>query len=239
MGSLFHSTNGDQPIYASVSLSIIVAQLARPPFQNIFITFSGTPEIIQIDPSKGLVATANEMVNTNWGMNTDLQAVFLKLLLPLAKKHNVKREDMVKRLFIFSDMQFDDCRKPAVTWRSGPGGYIVPDQSEWVTDHDMIVREYANAGYDVPEIVYWNLADHNASKPVTASQNGVALVSGFSGNLLKIFMDGDEELKRKMEAIEIVEKDGETVEEKEEMNSIDVMLRALSKKSFDGLKVLD
>ena len=52
-------------------------------------------------------------------------------------------------------------------------------------------------------------------------------------------MDGDEELKRKMEAIVIVEKDGETVEEKDEMNPIDVMLRALSKKSFDGLKVLD
>lgn len=83
------------------------------------------------------------------------------------------------------------------------------------------------------------MADRNASKPVTASQNGVALVSGFSGNLLKIFMDGDEELKRKMEAIVIVEKDGETVEEKDEMNPIDVMLRALSKKSFDGLKVLD
>ena len=163
MGSLSHSTNADEPIYASISLSIIVAQLARPPFQNIFITFSGTPEIIQIDPSKGLVATANKMVNTNWGMNTDLQAVFVKLLLPLAKGHNIKREDMVKRLFIFSDMQFDDCRKPAVTWRSGPGGYVVPDQSEWVTDHDMIVREYANAGYDVPEIVSAHISAPGAS----------------------------------------------------------------------------
>ncbi len=87
--------------------------------------------------------------------------------------------------------------------------------------------------------VYWNLAIRHASKPITASQNGVALISGYSSNLLKVFMDGDEELKREMEALEIVEVDGSTKEEKEEMNPIDVMLKALSKKSYDGLRVLD
>ncbi len=144
MGSILYTTDADQPIYPAVSLSIIVAQLARPPFQNIFVTFSSVPQIIQIDPSQGLVATANQMVTTDWGMNTDLQAVFLKLLLPLAKKHNVKKEDMIKRLFIFSDMQFDDCRGANETWEQN---------RDWVTDHDVIVREYAEAGYDVPEIV--------------------------------------------------------------------------------------
>ncbi|KAF8341290.1 uncharacterized protein EI90DRAFT_3011918 [Cantharellus anzutake] len=231
MGYIDHPQSSSQPIFPAIALSILTAQLALPPFNNIFITFSQNPEVVQIDPSKGLAATAREMASTSWGMNTDLQAVFLKLLLPLAKKHNVKKEDMVKRLFIFSDMQFDDCRGA----RYGNG----QQDSDWVTDHDMIVRQYAEAGYDVPEIVYWNLDDDEGSKPVTASQNGVALVSGFSGNLLKIFMDGDEELRRELEELEVVENDGSTKAEKPEMNPIDVMLKALLKKSFDGLKVLD
>ena len=88
------------------------------------------------------------MAGADWGMYTDLNAVFLKLLLPLAKKNEVEREDMIKRLFIFSEMQFDECR--ALDGEA--------DVADWKTGHDEIERAYRDAGYEVPQIVYWDLA---------------------------------------------------------------------------------
>lgn len=80
-----------EPIYPAVALSMLVSQLAKPPFQNTFITFSESPGIVRIDPRRGLVKVAQDMVCAAWGQNTDLQAVFLKLILPLAEKHKVPK----------------------------------------------------------------------------------------------------------------------------------------------------
>ena len=53
--------------------------------------------------------------------------------------------------------------------------------------------EYAAAGYKLPQIVFWNLAASQIggqkSTPVQFNEAGVALVSGCSGQLLKLFMD--------------------------------------------------
>lgn len=137
---------------------------------------------------------------------------------------------MIKRLFIFSDMQFDQCRGNA--------------QETWTTDHQAIVQAYNAAGYDVPEIIYWNLSSYSgASKPVLGDTPGAALLSGFSGNLLKIFTENsDEELSKQLENFALVDKDGneeESGQTKNGMSPTEVMMKAISKKSFDGLRVLD
>lgn len=58
---------------------------------------------------------------------------------------------MVKRLFVFSDMQFD--------------ASLVRSREGWETTHDRIVKAYKRAGYEMPEIVYWNLRG-GTTKPV-------------------------------------------------------------------------
>ena len=42
----------------------------------------------------------------------------------------------------------------------------------------------------MPEIVFWNLRDSEAT-PIPSDQGGVALVSGFSKNLVKLFLEND------------------------------------------------
>jgi hypothetical protein len=74
---------------SAVALGLVLATLAKPPFNNMFITFSATPELLTIPPG-GLVDQARWMVRTDWGMNTDYEAVFLKLILPSAVQNNVK-----------------------------------------------------------------------------------------------------------------------------------------------------
>jgi hypothetical protein len=54
----------------------------------------------------------------------------------------------------------------------------------------MIERKYTEAGYTVPQVVFWNL---NASDnvPVKADKSGAALVSGFSPSIVKALLAAD------------------------------------------------
>ncbi|KAJ7189031.1 hypothetical protein C8R46DRAFT_935252 [Mycena filopes] len=217
-----------QPILPAVSLSLLLAHVARPPFNNGFITFSMNPAFVRLDPAKSLYDTVRTMEQSDWSMNTDFNAVFLKLLLPLAIKHKIKPEDMIKRVFVFSDMQFDDAY-----------GSVRNAATPWETNHDLVERRFKEAGYELPQIVYWDLSTFGTVS-VQAEHKGVALMSGFSPAMLKVFM-GEE-----AEAEEPTLEDGEEGDakeakeaEKDEFNPLAVMRRALLRPSFDGLVVVD
>jgi hypothetical protein len=49
------------------------------------------------------------------------------------------------------------------------------------------------AGYTAPKFIFWNLnSSHKQSFPVNCKTEGTAMISGFSEQLLKIFMTYDE-----------------------------------------------
>jgi len=54
---------------------------------------------------------------------------------------------------------------------------LLLNKGHWEIDHEAIQRKYAAAGYDMPEIVYWNLrASSRGSKPVAQHASGVAML---------------------------------------------------------------
>ncbi|TEB37927.1 hypothetical protein FA13DRAFT_1761377 [Coprinellus micaceus] len=203
--------------------------VVAPPFNSGFISFSEKPQWIALDlEGKSLLETVDAMIRSDWGYNTDFNAVFMKLLLPLAKKHNIKQEDMIKRLFVFSDMQFDQA--------SGQGRQA----ATWETNYDVIEQAYKEAGYEVPQIVFWDLnAKPGQTVEVTKERKGVAMMNGFSPALLKVFMGESEEAEAEA-GWEAVNEKGETVKPAQnEFNPVNVMKKALLKESFAELKVLD
>lgn len=229
MGDIYWQDTETQPILPAVALSMVLAQLAKPPFANMFITFSAKPKVVTLQEGVGVAANVAAMIRGSWGRNTNLHAVFVHLLLPLAVQHRVPQEDMVKRLFVFSDMQFD-AAQPAKE----------EDPGAWVTNHDAIARAYEEAGYDVPEIVYWNLAGELQTTPVGAERKGVALMSGFSPAMMKVFMNEDVEEPLDDDTV-LVDENGEEVKlpRKPEMTPLSIMKRALENPSYDGLIVSD
>ncbi|KAF8139099.1 hypothetical protein EV363DRAFT_1315842 [Boletus edulis] len=253
MGSTSYVSRGNSsfnvtPIWPAISLSLLVARLAKPPFNDSFITFSAHPEFVNVDPESrrtSLGATIDKMNSAKWEMNTDFNAVFLKLILPLAIKHKVPKDQMIKRIFVFSDMQFDaanDQSGAGARWTQGPAGWTKTSTAtqgaavEWKTNHDVIAEAYAQAGYDVPELVYWDLSNprdgHAITAPVTSEREGVALLSGYSPSLLKVFMDVGEE-----ENWEVLDEKGQA--EAERLTPEELMKKALRKQSYDGLVVVD
>ncbi|XVF81470.1 hypothetical protein PTKIN_Ptkin15bG0157700 [Pterospermum kingtungense] len=161
------------PMEVSVALGVLVSELSEEPWKGKLITFSHYPEL-QLVQGQNLKEKTRFVRSMRWGMNTNFQKVF-DLILKVAVEGKLKPEQMIKRLFVFSDMEFDQA-----------------SSSPWETDYQAIVRKYTEKGYGevIPQIVFWNLRDSRAT-PVPASQNGVALVSGFSKNLMKMFLDED------------------------------------------------
>lgn len=166
------SMNGT-PMEVSVALGVLVSELSSKPWKGKLITFSKNPQL-QIVEGNDLKSKTKFVRNMDWCMNTDFQKVF-DLILEVAVRGKLKPEKMIKRLFVFSDMEFDQASR-----------------CSWKTDDQNIVMKFTKKGYGavIPQIVFWNLRDSKAT-PVPSIQNGVALVSGFSKNLLKIFLDND------------------------------------------------
>jgi hypothetical protein len=228
--------DGTCPLYSAIGLSLLVAEVTAAPFNGAFITFSRTPTVQSLDLSTSLREKCHSIKTSDWGMNTDFTAVFEDLILPIARANCVKPEDMVKRVFVFSDMQFD-----ASQTASG---------ARWQTSYGRIKKAYSDAGYDVPELVFWNLAGHGQGgavpKPVTAQSEGTVLISGYSQAMLKIFMDngGFGELDRldDMMVSETEGDDGQIIVSKAKRQKMDPMRfvrKAVDHKAYRMLTVID
>jgi hypothetical protein len=58
---------------------------------------------------------------------------------------------------------------------------------------DMIREKYESAGYPMPKLVFWNIQSRNAGNyPVQVTDEGTALISGFSPAILKSLLTGED-----------------------------------------------
>ena len=57
-----------------------------------------------------------------------------------------------------------------------------------MTMFDTMKKMYSDAGYKLPDIVFWNVNSHGDNIPVTFSETGAALVSGFSPVIFDMVM---------------------------------------------------
>ena len=184
------SMNGT-PMEAAVSLGAYIADKAHGPFAGHFITFSGTPQLVKFTGAD-IVDKMLRCRQADWGMNTNIEAVF-DMLLATAKKKNVKQEDMPTRLYIFSDMQFDAC---VTTNADSYGRYNLwgPHKNEFeiISDLEAIRNKWRAEGYDLPQVVFWNLrASQNNVPALDDNDNCIfSYVSGFSPSMIECILGG-------------------------------------------------
>ncbi|KAI6692248.1 hypothetical protein NL676_019958 [Syzygium grande] len=138
------------PMEVSVALGLLVSELSREPWKGKVITFSERPQLHAIQGDD--LRSKTEFIRTmEWGCNTNFQSVFDRIL-EVATAGKLKAEEMVQKVFVFSDMEFDRA-----------------SSNPWETDYEAIKRKFGERGYGA----------------------GVALVSGFSKNLMKMFLEED------------------------------------------------
>jgi len=184
-GSMSSSAGGSKTVTCmnvAISLGLYISERNEGPFKDAFITFSSKPQLQVLSGS--LNDRYTQMSDSDWGMSTDLEATF-KLILDQATKHKLSQDKMPNKILILSDMEFN----AAVS----SGGYSTRFKAtSWnPTAQQMIEQMYADAGYKVPQIVYWNIQSRNGGVPVAFDAKGTALVSGFSPAIMTSLLGGD------------------------------------------------
>lgn len=180
------SMNG-LPMYVAIGAGILISEVCHPAFQNRFLTFSHSPEWHVLQPEWSFGQKVRFASNTNWGMNTNFEAA-LNMILERCKEGNVPKEEVAKiTLYILSDMQFDAAGGTGF-YGSGNGG----------SAYQNICDGFKAAGYVddegeaiTPHMVMWNLRGDTLDFPAKANSKNLSMVSGFSSNALKSFMEND------------------------------------------------
>ena len=170
-GSMYGS--GDfAAINIATSLALLFAEQLDGAYKNSFITFSSEPRLIQVpENADTLEKKLNFISKYDDCSNTDIGKVY-RLILDVAKSGNVPKEEMIERVLIISDMEFDYC-------------------AEGVSTFEFYKKEFEAAGYELPEIVFWNVEARDTHLPVTMNEKGVKLVSGASANIFADVVSGD------------------------------------------------
>ena len=188
-GSMFSSSNGSIPAQVAISLGVITSICCEGMFKNKFITFSENPVLVSLISENILSSTPeyipslfeslNSLINVEYGYSTDFEKCCDKIIRH-GIDNNIKDCDMPKKLFVFTDMQFNSCSGSC-------------ENSSIETVYQSIVKMFKNNGYTPPKFIFWNLSSsHSKTFPVDCNTDGVVLVSGFSEQLLKILMTYDE-----------------------------------------------
>ena len=165
---------GSKPMPAAVaqSLAIYFAEHNKGKFHNHFLTFSMTPQLVEIK-GKDFVEKVRYCRTFDECANTNLEAVF-DLILQTAAENHVPQAEMPAKLYIISDMEFDHCVK-----------------NSSMTNFENAKASYAAAGYILPDLVFWNVDSRHEQQPVKENDRGVALVSGNSPRIFSMVMDGE------------------------------------------------
>jgi hypothetical protein len=153
-------------------LALLFAEQLDGAYKNSFITFSSEPRLVQVpENADTLQKKLNFISKYDDCSNTDIGKVY-RLILDVAKSGNVPKEEMIERVLIISDMEFDCCSSKESTF-------------------EFYKKEFEAAGYELPEIVFWNVEARDTHLPVTMNEKGVKLVSGASANIFADVVSGE------------------------------------------------
>jgi hypothetical protein len=152
----------------AIALGLYIADKQTGPFQDMFLTFSTSPSI---EVLKGdIVAKQHQMRHAHWGGSTNLEAAF-KEILRVAQRNQVAHADMPKYLMVLSDMEFNASHAGSTLFETAR-------------------TLFQAAGYELPNIIWWNLNAREGNVPVRFDQGGTALVSGYSPATLRSILSG-------------------------------------------------
>lgn len=171
-GSMYSRISNNTQIYAidvAVALGIYFGEHNTGEFKNNFITFSKNPQLVKLDGT--LRDKIAETLAYNEVSNTDIEKVF-SLILNTALKYKMKQEDLPSRILIVSDMEFDEGVECGFNEKL----------------FNYIAGKYEIMGYKLPKLVFWNVASRTNTIPVKENKLGIALVSGFSTNIVDMVM---------------------------------------------------
>jgi hypothetical protein len=169
----------------ATSLAILMSENLSGEFKDKFITFSECPRLVDLSGCKTLRDKVEIAMNEAECANTNIERT-MNLVLEAAIDHDIPQEE-IPTVVIVSDMEFD-C---AIDWSERNKPLFKTIAKRW---------EYH--GYELPKIVFWNVASRTGAVPLRENGSGLVLASGFSQNVMDMLsgVDPEDTIRRKLAA---------------------------------------
>ena len=165
------------PINVAISLGMYCAERAKGPFAGHYVSFSRCPKLVEIQ-GVDFCDKVKRIWETNLCENTNIEATF-DMLLATAIKNHCSQEDLPKNLLIMSDMEFD----------AGTRSYY-NESTQTDTLMEKIHQKWANYGYEMPKIIYWNIQARQDNIPENLGVGNISFVSGMSPTIFETLLSG-------------------------------------------------
>lgn len=194
------------PFETAISLAIYISQNNKSEeWRNKFIIFSS--DCIEYSYDKD--AEFTDIIDNIplIAENTNIDKVFKKILNDSIEKNLPQLDEVI----IVSDMEFD----------------MVQNKKN-MSNFKHWKSEFAKYNYELPKIIFWNVARNVESFPVTKLDYGTCLVSGYSKNILKSIIDIEN-----FDPIDIMLK---TLEKKNYFKMVKEIKENLSRKEFEHVE---
>lgn len=153
-----------QPLNVAIGLGLYVASTTSGRFADKIITFSEHPRFHTIDRGESLTSTVQNILDMDWGMNTNIAKTF-KIIAQACNN----QKDVPERVIVISDMQFDSCVEN--------GFNSLASGCQYFKDKNL----------EPPQLVFWNV-NGRETFPMQ-EQEGVFFVNGYSEKILESVID--------------------------------------------------
>ena len=163
------------PMAVALSIAMYCAEHNKGDFANHFFTFSDRPTFVEIE-GVDFVDKIGRMSQADWGGSTNVEAVFDKML-NIALTNHCSQSDIPKNVIIISDMEFNSCVSGSNRRAAGN------------TLFENIENRWRAAGYQMPELTFWNVNARNNRIPMR-KEGKVNFVSGMSPVIFQQIMKG-------------------------------------------------
>ena len=158
-----------RPMNSALGLAIYFAERNTGAYHNLWMNFSTNPSWQVIKGTK-LYQILNNINMDNWSGSTNLQAAF-ELVLETAIKNRVPANEMPKSIIVISDMEIASCCS-----------------ARW-TFYDQTRARFAQHGYEIPQIIFWNVNSRHDVFHADSTRKGVILCGGQSVTTFKTLVN--------------------------------------------------
>jgi hypothetical protein len=161
-----------RPMATSTGLAIYFAERNTGAFHNMWMSFS-TDSRIQYLKGETLAQKLRNLDYSHWDGSTNLESAFQKIL-KIGIENRIAQEDMPKSIIVISDMEINTYSNSA-HWG-------------W-TFYDAMEKRFADAGYQIPNVVFWNVNSRHDIFHADSTRKGLQLCSGQSITVFKQLLE--------------------------------------------------
>lgn len=155
-----------RPMATSVGLAIYFAERNKGDYHNVFMTFDSHPKLVKVKGDT-LREKTTSVFTSGVGYSTNLEAAF-QVILNTAVANHTRQEEMPKSLIVITDGEID-CLTKETEW-----GFV-----------DEMKRRFKEAGYELPNLVLWNVDSRHDTFHASGFAENVQMCSGQSASVFK------------------------------------------------------